>query len=132
MGNPCTIHYASALAALISLTGCKQQVTQEDAEFIAERHSEIALNTARAEVAQLKTQLGQIELRLAYLESMDKINSKAIEGVSARVSHNATVANNNALKDMTADGVCGRERVDYPNGSWIIRNRKCTLDDMGR
>lgn len=132
MGHSRSFHYACAFAASFLVSGCKQQIQRDEVEQIAERHSDVALTEALNEIARLERKLEAIEPRIVYLESIEKINSKAIDGVSAQVSNNAKVANDNALKDMTAAGACGKDRVDFPDGSWTVRNRQCTLKDMRR
>ena len=58
------------------------------------------------------------------------MTAAAVDEVSSRVSNNARVANENAVKDMTAAGACGKETVYFKDGGLAIRNKECTVKDL--
>jgi len=74
--------------------------------------------------------IADLERKVAMLERELEIIDGARESLRETVNKNAAVANDNALQNMTKSGACGTERVDYPDGSWTFRNRKCTKADF--
>ena len=81
--------------------------------------------------------IAELEQKVRALEGDNAANTKAISNLYDQISRtlkllnsNADVANENAAKDMTRRGACGTERVAYPDGSWTVRNRTCTVKDL--
>ncbi len=120
------------LCACLIVAGCgdsapKTWSRDEIADIAGDTYDDTAL---LAKLQDMETRVAELERKAAFQEAYAEAISKDLDSVSGQVSRNAKVANDNALRDMTNAGACGRERVDYPDGSWTLRNRECTLKDM--
>lgn len=128
MGNSRAVHYACALTALAFLGGCnwgRDGTTSEVQQQIIDGDMRLLESNSQQDlkIAELERKVAMLERDLASLDS-------AHSSLQSTVNNNANAANDNALRDMTSRGACGTERVDYPNGSWTFRNRKCTKADL--
>lgn len=117
-----------AVVAFVILTGCnlgRDGVTSELQQEIADGDSRLIQENLRqdAKIADLERKLAMFERDILAID-------RAHSSLQDTVNNNANAANSNALGDMTARGACGRERVDYPDGSWTFRNKKCSKADL--
>jgi len=69
---------------------------------------------------------------LDALEQRNASVASQAEKIAEQVAHNAEVANNNALQDMTNAGACGKEWAVASDGAYFLRNKRCTKADMRR
>ncbi|MEW9855903.1 hypothetical protein [Novosphingobium sp. M1R2S20] len=122
-----------AIVAVFAVAGC---------DDIPRARSENAIRGIAAEEAVKSVQ--RMDVRLARLEEenrklkgdMDllrdwlKAESDALESLRKTFNHNVNLENSAKVARMTAQGACGTERVEYPDGGWAIRNKECTQKDL--
>ena len=90
----------------------------------------VAVQKAEARSHDLEARLATLEESLKGTQETIGMTAAAVDEVSSRVSNNARVANENAVKDMTAAGACGKETVYFKDGGLAIRNKECTVKDL--
>lgn len=100
----------------------------------------------KEEVARLSVQVTELEGEIRSMKQAEELQAKYIDALSAsleeaRANHtrllntfNGNVDQNNAakLRDATNQGLCGRETVQFADGSWTYRNRECTWKLLGK
>lgn len=91
---------------------------------------DIAADEAEDQIAPLRYRIDELERRLNEIENDQKATASQTEAIADQVSHNAKVANDNALKDMTRLGACGKEWRQNDFGQWFQANKKCTEKDF--
>lgn len=89
-----------------------------------------AIQRAETRNEDIKTRIVTLERELGSAKETAGLAVAAVSAVSDRVSNNAKVANENAVKDMTRNGACGQETIYLENGGWTVRNRECTTKDL--
>lgn len=89
-----------------------------------------AVQRAETRSEDLKTRIIALEHEITSTKETANIAVSAVDAVSDQVRNNAKVANENAVKDMTRNGACGRETIYLDNGGWTIRNKECTVKDL--
>lgn len=89
-----------------------------------------AIQRAETRNEDLKTRILALEQELSSTKETANIAVSAVSAVSDRVSDNAKVANDNAVRDMTRRGACGQETFYLDGGGWTTRNKECTLKDL--
>lgn len=119
--------WAGALLATV-LAGCNEDPpklrTQAEIQDIAEDVAEDKMSALRAEIAELRDKLDE-------LEADQKSTSSQTDAVAAQVARNAEIANQNAIRAMTARGACGTEWRQV-GGGWLQTNKQCTLADLSK
>lgn len=84
----------------------------------------------RAEVEQMKNEIKRqrdfTSKVLDYTVSVDKSGSS----LRSTMNRNVQIANEQAAKDMTAAGACGKASVQATDGQWFQTNKTCTVNDL--
>ena len=124
---------AAAIAACLMLSACgnsggKAMWSRDEIADIA--GDSVDASEASGRLDDVEARLTEIEERLGTQEALTKIVSDDLDSTNKVLSKNARIANENALKDMTRRGACGRHSVQYPSGAISWENKECTLDDM--
>lgn len=114
--------------AIAALSGC-DNAKDTYARSVAEDAQRRAID-AGTDLATIKQRLKEMDERDDRLSSYIGAVDKSGESLRKTVNHNAQVNNDNAVKDMTADGSCGREWVQFGNGTMGWQNRRCTSADL--
>lgn len=81
-------------------------------------------------VMELERKLDHAERDINGVRELELENARNHESLRKTFNRNVDVNNLAKVARMTADGACGRETVQYPNGGWTVRNRECTLKDL--
>lgn len=125
----------ATLIPLVLLAGCSDPPRPRTESEIRE----LARNAVQYETSRLEARINQLETELIDLRATDAIHAKAIESgvnytldVSRQVNNNARIANENALREMTAKGACGKDWWQDSNGVWNYRNKECTRKDFSK
>lgn len=97
----------------------------------SEREERIfAIQKAETRNEDLKTRVLALERELLSAKETANIAVSAVSAVSDRVSNNAKVANENAVRDMTRRGACGTKLVQDAPGVYRSENIPCTAKDL--
>lgn len=113
-----------ATLLLLLLAGCERPIDTVSATVQANAMEAVRRdNDLDSRTVLQAEKIADLEKRVAYLESLSN-------SLSDQVAHNAKVANENALKDMTKAGACGTEYVPAGNGGYVLANKQCTVKDM--
>lgn len=118
---------AVATFMALALAGCDKPANQSEIRALQGGINDLTLEDTR-----LQARIVELERQREADDAMIKSLGKAVDGLSAQVNSNARVANENAVSDMTAAGLCGKETVYFEGGGYTIRNRKCTVKDLKR
>lgn len=123
----------AAALILLSLTACDPLVRQSDLDNMRAEMDRVN----QAELSALKESRNALQERVELLEGQAKVNDlrakealATTDAVAEQVSNNARVANENAVKDMTARGACGREQILDEEVGFVWRNKECTINDL--
>lgn len=119
-----------AIVGAAALVGCgkpteAQQLTAIDAHT-AKSGSDLALR----QISDLTGRVNELERQIDGLKEVVAQNAAAHESLRKTFNGNVQKDNDEAVKDMTRRGVCGTERVNYNDGSYVMRNKECTLKDL--
>lgn len=120
----------TSLFALSSLLGGCNRPSAE-----TERVVQIAdpqVGTLREELGDLKRKHDRLESELDSVRKLALATGDDLESLRKTVNQNAAVMNGNALRRMTADGVCGQETYYDSSNIARLRNRTCTDADFRR
>ena len=113
---------------VLALAGC-DGVKDDYARPVAEDAQRRSLDTG-TEVALLKQKLRDMEDRQSIMGNYIDAVSEGQESLRKTVNHNAVVNNDNAVRDMTRRGACGREWVQFDNGAAGWQNKECRKSDL--
>lgn len=123
---------SAIILASLAIAGCDGRPathgdlrSEESDRIDADARLETQIDALRSEVADLRRDLEYAE------QDIDRA-SRVADAVADQAAHNAKVANENAVKQMTAEGRCGTRLVQVSPG--VIRNEKipCTVADLRR
>lgn len=117
-----------ALLLLAALAGC-DQMSDKYARQVAEDSQRRAMD-AQAEVEQMKVKLTDMSERQTTLYNYVHAVDEGQTALRKTVNGNADINNENAVREMTRRGACGREWVQYENGGYGWMNNTCTKDDL--
>ena len=127
-----------SLCAAALLAGCQSPVEKEQLiRSDADSRLETRIIELERKVQDLESKAQEIKTKAESAESMaytagDLASStyNAHESLRKVVNKNADIENQQAIRDMTDRGACGRENVYYPDGGWSVRNKPCTMKDL--
>jgi hypothetical protein len=118
---------------LAGVTGCNEGeklISRDEAHQIADdvaaRHSA----ELESRVAELEERLKEAEAGVAGVRALGLENATNAEALQNQVNSNASVANDNALSEMTRRGRCGYTEERDAAGYIIQRPVKCTREDL--
>lgn len=112
-----------AAFALLLLASCDQSSTDRTDRLFddIERDSRITMLESQAQAQQRE---------IAELRQLTRAAADDTAALRGTVNHNARISNENAAKDMTGDGLCGREWVVSEQGYGAWRNKPCTTANL--
>ncbi|NBB38661.1 hypothetical protein [Sphingobium yanoikuyae] len=120
---------ALLFSMVLSLSACGSAMEDDYARKTAEDAQRRAID-ADAEIQLLRQKLTDLEDRQSRLFNYTKAVDDAGNSLRSTVNTNAQAANNNSAKAMTERGACGREWVEFENGTTGWRNKTCTSNDL--
>lgn len=130
--------FRTAAIICLLLTGCDDFPRARSESEIRE----IARTVGRDDIARLQMKIVDLETEIRDLKAdnewQDKWISKTLDGAAdleKRVNKNASISNQNAVKEMTRRGACGRRpRYSYDAegnlSSIVTENTPCTINDL--
>lgn len=93
----------------------------------------------KEEVARLSLQVTELEREIEELKDANKTQDKfavdtwnALSSLRTTFNSNVDLENKKTLARATERGACGRETVQFADGSWTYRNRECTWKLLGK
>ena len=125
--------------ALAFLAGCgegKQFVTRDEAADIAD--DSVDASGLEGRIADLEGRVQELENETGRVRESVELTRDIAASTADQVSHNARVANENALKEMTRRGACGYRTVrpePTPGAVTpviISQPIPCTMDDLAK
>lgn len=114
----------------VGLSSCQQpneRVTATDATAMD------ALNKANRQetkIAALEQKAEDLQVQINGVRDLALSNYKAHESLRKTFNGNVDEENKARAARLTASGYCGKEQVNYPDGSWSMRNKECTTKDL--
>ena len=119
MGRTGAICYA---APILILSACSDSKA-DDIQVNRDTRTELRL-------LELETKVTRLErYQRETADQMKSLTEGAI-ATAETVARNAKIANDNWVKEMTAEGACGQEYIRLENGAYRQRNKECTPDDL--
>lgn len=94
----------------------------------AERINEIV--KVDQKIGDLETRIIGLERKMEFAEGDIARSTKVQDRIVETFNKNVDMDNRQSVREMTARGACGTERVDFEDGGWTIRNKECTLKDL--
>lgn len=119
-----------ALVGLSACNGASPAATEERARAIAVREVVDARVAIEDRLDKVEAENRQLSERLTLLHNWIKEDSQNLDSLRKTFNGNVDRTNKAKVARMTAEGACGTERVEYPDGGWITRNKECTLKDL--
>jgi len=117
------------ICAALLTAACNQRTTDQDAQAeIVRVRSEVT--DLKAEVEQLKSELKKQSDFTSSVFNYTKSVDKAGSSLRSTMNRNVQIANEQAAKDMTAAGACGKTTVQATDGQWFQTNKTCTVADL--
>ncbi len=121
------------LALLLLLAGCDDMPqARTEAEI-----REISKTAARDDIAMLQARMADLENRLELVEGEAKVakvtaevTASAHDSLVNTFNSNVRKDNEDAVRDMTRRGACGREWLQDENGNYFQTNKACTMADL--
>lgn len=110
--------------ALLASTGCNDSFQKSG---------------TKEEVASLSLQVTELEREIRDLKEANGRQDKfavdtwnELSSLRKTFNENVNIDNKQALARATSNGLCGRETVQFADGSWTERNRECTWKLLGK
>lgn len=123
----------AGLLLILSLSGCDDIPRARSESAIRGIAAEEAVKAAQRmdeRVTQLEADNQRLQANVEILQRWVDGESKSLESLRKTFNRNVDAQNKAKVLRMTANGACGTERVDYPDGGWSTRNKECTLKDL--
>jgi len=122
------LRYLGCILLGLAVAGC-DGVKDTYARSVAEDAQRRSMD-ANTDVILLKQKLKDIEDRQDRLSNYISAVDSGQEALRKTVNFNAGVNNDNAVRDMTRRGACGRQWVQFANGTYGWQNKECSKGDL--
>jgi outer membrane murein-binding lipoprotein Lpp len=122
-----------AILSFALLAGCDDMPrARTEAEI-----TEISQRASRSRIIELEAQIINLESRLAIVEGEARVakvtaevTANAHDSLVKTFNSNVNKDNEDAVKDMTRRGACGRQWLQDDNGNYFQTNKACTMADL--
>lgn len=125
---------SAALMPLALLAGCSDMPrarSESEIRLLARNEMKAEMDMLRARISGLELRLHEVDGKATAAKLEAEITGNATDRLRDTVNTNADIANKNALKEMTAEGACGKEVwQEYQGGPLYYRNKECTEKDF--
>jgi len=115
---------------LAGLSSCQQPSERVTATDATARDALSKANRQEHRIVDLERKVASLEFQVEEVRNFALSNYNAHESLRKTFNSNADAENKARVARLTASGYCGKEQVNYSDGSWSMRNKECTLKDL--